>query len=234
MILQKLKGVFVMIDLKYGEGNVLIPKNITDSTDVNPVFSNEDRQCTETDKQVKFCCTIDIPKCFEFKKNAPIKFFYDPTCLKPVIQSNLECFHTECGPVWAYCYCAQIIGCIPYLVNVPVVAKECGVDVVIKEDNCIVETKENDKIGYICCKGDLCVDETLGKYTTPPSIPELDCRNVDLIELGHKDTTVNVCNNNCVTLIVSGTLQLPKAVINKQDCPPKQPPTTSSNCCAYN
>ncbi|MGA3853995.1 hypothetical protein [Bacillus pumilus] len=224
-----------MIDLKYAEGNVLIPKNIADSSNVNSVLSNDVRHCTETDKLVKFCCTIDIPRCFVFKKNAPIKFFYDPTCLKPVIQSKLECIPSECGPVWANCYCAQIIGCMPYLVNVPVEVNECGVDIVTSEDDAGIKCKEsNNKIGYICCKGDLCVDETLGKSTTPPSIPKLDCSNVELIELGYNDTPVNVCNNNCRTLIVSGTLRLPDAKINNQYCPPKQPQTTPSNCCAYN
>ncbi|KUP32834.1 hypothetical protein AU387_10980 [Bacillus halotolerans] len=223
-----------MIDLKYGEGNVLIPKNISDSSNEIPLLSNEDRECTVTDKLVKFCCTIDIPKCFEFKKNEPIKFFYDPTCLKPVIQSQLECIPSKCGPVWANCYCAQIIGCIPYLVNVPVAVKECGVDVVTNEANCNVTQIKNNKIGYICCKGDLCVDETLGKSTTPPTIPNLNCDSVKLIELGYNDTPVTVCNNNCRTLIVSGTLQLPDAIINKQECPPEQPQTTPSNCCAYN
>ncbi|MRS27135.1 hypothetical protein [Bacillus sp. RIT694] len=155
------------------------------------------------------------------------RFIYSTECLSTNIVSQQICCDTTCGPVFGTCYIAKITGCIPYLISIAV-RSQCGGEVNLTADGCNVTTN-GDQLGYICCKGSVCVDEIIGQSTQIPTVPVLDCNSVILDTFNIvPGTGVPVCDKTiqCSSLVAGGTIVLPTATANNIPCPPGVNQTT--------
>ena len=171
-------------------------------------------------KFVNFCCTIDLPPGFEIENSVEPRFLYTTDCLDIVIEAEEICHDTECGPLKGICNNARIIGCIPYVANIAVTS-ECGG--AITGMACGNAHTDESHVGYICCKGSICVNEIIASSTEKIDIPKnLDCKLVELVNFGISGSqTINFCNQsiNCNQRTVVGTIQLPDISVSHTKCP---------------
>ncbi|MFJ6273667.1 hypothetical protein [Bacillus thuringiensis] len=201
-----MKGLFVM-DFEYHENEIM-----DDNADT------ADREY-RIEKFVDFCCTIDVPPEFQVLDNAQHRFLYTTNCLDIIIEDTPICCDTKCGPVNGVCHNARIIGCIPYVANIAVTS-ECGG--AITGMACDNADTDDSHIGYICCKGSICVNELIASSTQTINIPKnLDCSLVKLINFGVSGPqTINFCNRSikCQQRTVVGTIKLPDIPVNHKQC----------------
>ncbi|MDF4197769.1 hypothetical protein [Bacillus subtilis] len=220
-----LKECFLMIDLQYGEGNVLIPKtennisNLDLISDATTDLNLRQEPCNVTPSlTVDFCCNIDLPNGFKLADQIanPPRLLYSVECLSSSVTAVNACEELKCGPVFYTCYCQKITGCIPYVVSVAIESK-CGGEVT-SDANCNVQNIKTN-VGYICCKGNTCVDVTTGQSTTNPNPINLDCNNVKLTRFKAQMETHNICNISCDHIVVVGTFSLPPGNTPVVKCP---------------
>lgn len=210
---------------EYNERNVLIPKYDTYDTEYEEGKAGANINIDLADQRqaphVKFCCTIDLPPHFDIAPEHRPRFIYNTDCLSTNVISQQICCETNCGPVLGTCFIAKITGCIPYLISIAV-RTGCGGEVNLDLGQCNVKTND-DKIGYICCKGSICVDEVIGQSTQTLNLPKLGCDNVFLKTFNIvPGTDVTVCNEklDCTSLVAGGTIELPLANPITTPCPP--------------
>lgn len=201
-----MKGLFVM-DLEYHENEIIDDNVDTDTREYR------------VDKFVNFCCTIDLPPGFEVVDSVQHRFLYTTDCLDIIIEDEPICCNTKCGPVNGVCHNARIIGCIPYVANIAVTS-ECGG--AITGVVCDNATTDGSNIGYICCKGSICVNVLIASSTEKINIPNnLDCNLVKLINFGVSGSqTINFCNHQitCQQRTVVGTIKLPDITVSHTPC----------------
>ncbi|HDR4532624.1 MULTISPECIES: hypothetical protein [Bacillus cereus group] len=207
--------------IEYGERNVLVPKDEIDTytnLDISADISLSDER---QGPRVAFCCTIDLPPGFEPALDKDkARFLYTTDCLYTSIEEQQICCESECGPVYGTCFIAKIMGCIPYVVSIPVIAP-CG-GAVLPTLPCTTDDKS--KLGFICCKGNVCIEQEIGKSTTRPNLPKLTCDNVTLTEFNTKKVSdiMPLCtvSAECGSIRAAGIIQLPTAVVSNVHCPP--------------
>lgn len=206
-----MKGLFGM-EFEYHENEM-----IDDNTDTN-VDTHEYRV---DNTLVNFCCTIDLPPNFEVVEDVtvPHRFLYTTDCLDIVIEAEEICYDTKCGPLKGTCNNARLIGCIPYLANIAVTS-ECGGAITGPLCN---TTTDGSNIGYICCKGNICVNQIIGSSTEKINVPAvLNCDLVKLINFGVTGAqTIGICDQKieCAQRTVVGTIQLPTVTVSHTPCP---------------
>ncbi|WP_337051078.1 hypothetical protein [Priestia megaterium] len=219
-----------MLNYQYGKDNVLIPKDNVlvpyegfKPDNIQNQYAGQLITVPNTNNPlVTFCCTIELPTGFNLAEGNE-KFVYNTECLTPVLNSAQICCQTDCGPVYGTCFTVQITGSIPYIVSLPITS-DCGGDVMKDSVNqdCKVSIQSN--AGYICCKGNICVNASIGTSTSQPQLPVLNCDTVKLIEFKTiiENDVMSLCDKQipCRQVKVLGTIELPSAVIENKECPP--------------
>ncbi|MFY8264130.1 hypothetical protein ACOT7R_14655 [Clostridium perfringens] len=96
--------------------------------------------CDPTDNTVAFCCAINFPNTFHFNSNNPgTRILYDLNCLNVII--------VPCCCAGVPRYDIKIVGCIPFITNISVVAGQSG--------QCVYPP--NSPI-FLSCHSSVCVD----------------------------------------------------------------------------
>ncbi|MGZ9644659.1 hypothetical protein [Bacillus cereus] len=158
---------------------------------------------------LEFCCSIDIPENFKPDLNS-INFIYNLNCLQTITELCKICVDTTCGPVYADIYKTKVIGCIPYIISIKI-SGQCGGKLDYDSTNCTATIKDPDnKEAYLCCKGNICVDQIIQCTTEYPQPITLNCKNVELTQFQAGNAAVNICDNPiaCTPYIFTGILEI--------------------------
>ncbi|KAA6455745.1 MULTISPECIES: hypothetical protein [Bacillus cereus group] len=168
-----------------------------------------------------FCCSINIPDYFKEDINS-VQFIYHTKCLNVVIECCEVCVNTTCGPVYATVYKKRLSGSIPYIISIKVIG-ECGGGIISLDHNCNVKLSD-DKISYLCCKGNICVDHIIECTTKYPKPTEIQCEDIQLIKFQSGKPNTTICDKqiNCNEIIFTGEIKLPEMTKNEEYCPPEQ------------
>lgn len=167
-------------------------------------------ECTTTpNRRVDFCCAVNFPGKFEpefDKGKINPRIIYDLSCLKVIVEECCTAYpsSTSTNRISVPGYNIRIVGCIPFIVNLPVknqlTDKICARPLALLLEPTV----------YACCSGSVCVDNVIGKVCSQrqailASDIELTCRNVEV-----KNLLATQSNNpNQCAVIVTGYFELP-------------------------